>query len=68
MIAFGWTRKRAGVSVTISPSALTGRGLPVRTSNSVPRSVVTSDQAPCSPERKLQSISANRQTVRISRL
>ena len=33
----------------ISPSALTGRGRLVRISNSVPRSVRTSDQAPCSP-------------------
>ena len=64
----GSTPKVAGVSAMSSPSTLAGRGRRVRISNSVPRSVRTSDQAPWAPERKLFSMSASLRTVRISRL
>ncbi len=68
LTAPGSTLKTAGVSAISSPSALTGFGPRVRISNSVPRAVRTSDQTPCWPERKVGSISASFQTVRISRL
>ena len=47
-IASGTTLNRAGVRVTISPSALIERGRRVRISNSVARMTRTSSQAPCS--------------------